>query len=797
MNNLLAAALDAWDAGLSVIPVRNDGTKRPTQAWKQYQVTRADRDTIADWFTNTNLGLGVICGAVSGDLEMLELEGRFVAEIGTASFKEAADTAGLAHLLKRLINGFMVYSPSDGRHFYYRVDGGEAVGNRKLAARYATTDELAANPDDRIKVLIETRGEGGFVVAPPSSGSVHQTGRAWSTRAGTFAAIPTITVDERDAFFALCATYDTIDRTTSTPVDPVPPSQRAPLQRSTSHVGSSWYDAVIDHLTHTTPIVGLLEHYGWTPMYLDGHGRQLLTRPGKDNGVSGSVNTNGRLCVFTTSTPFDAGGHPPTTYDVLDVIAAYEHHGNRNDAARSIAERTGILEAWKVAQAPPARPPANVNPDTGEIAASSSHLDAAFWNARPYLAHIHQAARSRIVAPAAVLGAVLARVAAFTPPSTRIPPIIGTSAPLSSYFALMAASGGGKSASTGCASELIPNLPPGCVGPLPLGSGEGLVDAYFEMADDVDGNGKKTRVKRQTRRGALFVLDEGQALSEMTDRKGATIMPNLRSAWSGGDVGQANASIETRRILSAGSYATGLVSLWQYKAAARLMADEDGGTPQRFVFIDTVDATITDDIPEWPGSLPWEPPAAVVLGGFHQAHHLELHDDIRTEVVRARIDHVRGTVATPPLDAHRRLVKLKIAGLFAVLDNRHHIDLEDWALAERLMSHSDDVRSWILAEAARVRSEVDQNAARRQATVAVAVEETVEKRALIAACKAVTRAANRVAPTTLSRRQANHAVASRHRQLIGIDDVLAECERLQWLARDGDDGWRIGTAKPI
>lgn len=796
---LLHAALDAHDAGLSVVRVRNDGTKRPVGEWKALQTQRADRDTVTQWFTGTAHGLGVICGAVSGDLEMLELEGRFMDEHGSGTFREAMNAAGLALLLRRLINGFMVNSPSGGRHFYYHVDG-EAGPNTKLARRPATGDELAANPTDRVRVLIETRGEGGFVVAPPSGGTVHPTGRAWNTKAGTFAAIPIISVEERDALFDVCRSFDTYGTEQAPVLDPVPPSERVRLQRAGRVDGDSWVDAVVDHLRHTIPMTGLLEHYGWQQAYTDAHGRHLMTRPGKEEGVSGSVNTNDRLLPWSTSTPFTVT--PKGTFDQLDVIAAYEHQGDRQQAARSIAARTGILDAWKVArdQSGTAGPPANVDPATGEILgspAARTPLDDEFWNARPYLQHIRTGAQSRMVAPAAVLACIIARVAAFTPPSTRLPPTIGSDSTLSTYVALRARSGGGKSTSTGCAEDLLPDIPPGCVGPLPLGSGEGLIDAYFEMIEETDGGGKKQRIKRHTKRGALFLLDEGQALAEMGNRKGSTILPILRTAWSGGNAGQANASIETRRVLRSGSYAVGLVSLWQDHAAARLLDDVDGGTPQRFVFIDTTDATIdADNTPDWPGPLDWKPPPAIVMGGVHQSNRMHVHPDIVSEIRHTHAAAQRGDIIVEPLDAHRGLVKLKLAGVLAVLDARHDIDLDDWALAERIMCHSDGVRAWIASEATRRRRAEETAGTLRQVDREAVVERSAETRALSQAAKSVYRAAVRHQPNPISKRQAHAAIASRVRQLVTIDDAIAEAERLQWVVNVTDNEWKVGDARP-
>ncbi len=55
-----------------------------------------------------------------------------------------------------------------------------------------------------------------------------------------------------------------------------------------------------------------------------------------------------------------------------------------------------------------------IDPATGEIARPAAGLDDSFWTARPILDHVRQAARSRLVAPQAVLGAILARIAALS-----------------------------------------------------------------------------------------------------------------------------------------------------------------------------------------------------------------------------------------------------------------------------------------------------------------------------------------------------------------------------------------------
>lgn len=792
-SDTLTAALNAYDAGLCVVRVTTDGKKKPLGTWKQYQAQRPTRDQVAEWFAHGHPGMGVICGAVSGDLEMLELEGRFMTENdGAKSFPTACKQAGLELLLKRIANGYHTISPSGGRHFIYRVSG-PVDGNTKLARRPSTDEELAENADDLVKTLIETRGEGGFVVLAPSHGPVHPSGRPWTVKAGTFLDIPTITSEEREALFAVCRSFNQ-----APPVKPaalVTPRRRVGLQAwNGQEIGESWMDAVVDHLAATTDMQTVLEAHSWEYCYTDAHGRRLLRRPGKDQGVSGSINASGRLLPFSTSVPFDAGGRPPSTYDVLDVIAAYEHGGDRAAAARRIADDTGIYEAWRTRHMPvefvlPPKP-ARVNPETGEIDDKPDGFDDAFWNARPYLAHIRQAAQARLVSPTAVLGAVLARVAAFTPPSTCLPAYVGSTAPLSLYVALRGSSGAGKSAPMAAAADLLPETPAGCVGPMALGSGEGLVEAYMDNVEEEDAHGKKRKVKRQIHHGALFSLDEGQVLAEIGSRKGATIMPILRTAWSGGDPGQANASIETKRSLRPGTYAVGLISLWQNFAAAALLADSAGGTPQRFVWLDTADPDAPDDTPDWPGSLGWTPPPKYMV-----AAPLEVDPAIKYEITTARRAELRGLVEVEPLDGHRRLNRFKLAGILAVLDGRCNVRCDDWEIAGQIMTASDGVRDYVLAEARRAAAEAEMASHQRAATREIVVSQTIGRKALESAARSVANKVWRSEGTPLMRRDLTQSIRGSHRKHVTVDDAIAEAERLQWIAAE-DDKWTTGKARP-
>jgi putative DNA primase/helicase len=105
VNNILQAALDLHDAGCSVIPARTDGSKAPIGSWKQYQVIRPTRDEVIEWFKDGHEGIGVITGSVSGNLEMLEAEGRAVHDGLFEQAKDLAFNSGLEDIWNILVSG--------------------------------------------------------------------------------------------------------------------------------------------------------------------------------------------------------------------------------------------------------------------------------------------------------------------------------------------------------------------------------------------------------------------------------------------------------------------------------------------------------------------------------------------------------------------------------------------------------------------------------------------------------------------------------------------------------------------
>jgi hypothetical protein len=331
---VLAAGTAFRKAGICVVPTAADGSKRPgLAAWKAYQVRMPKMEQVRAWLGDGHAdGFGVICGKVSGNLEMLEFEGRAVAEHIYQAWLAILADHGMSELWRRIVAGYAEETPGGGLHFLYRVDG-HAKGNTKLARRPATAGELAADPADKIKVLIETRGEGGFAIVAPSGGRTHPTGRAWRLRAGGPTSISTITEAERDGLYRVAALLDQMPA----PARPVP----APALRTGDELRPG------DDYAARTTWAELLEPAGWRLLRSLSNGWGYWQRPGKDGpGLSATTREDGGFYVFSTSTEFEA----EVPYSKFGTFAMLHNQGDHKAAAAQL-RRLG----YGAPQAAPAR----------------------------------------------------------------------------------------------------------------------------------------------------------------------------------------------------------------------------------------------------------------------------------------------------------------------------------------------------------------------------------------------------------------------------------------------------------
>ncbi|MHC4550153.1 MAG: bifunctional DNA primase/polymerase [Planctomycetota bacterium] len=151
MNAVERAAHDYLARGWSVVPLR-PAEKRPLLPWQEFQVRRAQRDDVAAWFRRwPEADVGIVTGLLSR-LLVLDVDPRHGGDASLARLGSLPATIEAA-------------TGGGGRHLYFAHPGG-LVRNR-----------VGLAPG------VDLRGDGGYVVAPPSR---HASGRryVWSRAPG-------------------------------------------------------------------------------------------------------------------------------------------------------------------------------------------------------------------------------------------------------------------------------------------------------------------------------------------------------------------------------------------------------------------------------------------------------------------------------------------------------------------------------------------------------------------------------------------------------------------------------------
>jgi putative DNA primase/helicase len=327
----LVQVLEWRAAGFSTIPIKTDGSKGPSLAWKPYQVsTPTDTEIQAWWGNGTYQGVAVVCGQVSGNVEMLELE--MLATDGNSLTRienlldqyDAKETWDLLHHPA----SYCEWSPSGGTHYFYRISDHEVPGNTKVARRPATAEELAEKPLDKLKVLVETRGEGGYVIVAPTAGVCHPSGEDWVGISGSYGNVPTITWKQRNALHA--ALKAALDEMPPEPVrPPVEPPKVQPTDGGTSP-GDDW-EARGD-------LEALLTRHGWTYSHRAGE-EEYWVRPGKsrNQGHSATWNYRGSGLFYVFSSAVE-NFESEKSYSKFGVYAALEHRGDFSAAAKALSD---------------------------------------------------------------------------------------------------------------------------------------------------------------------------------------------------------------------------------------------------------------------------------------------------------------------------------------------------------------------------------------------------------------------------------------------------------------------------
>lgn len=423
-----------------------------------------------------------------------------------------------------------------------------------------------------------------------------------------------------------------------------------------------------------------------------------------------------------------------------------------------------------------------------------------FWEARPLHAHIRQAAHSRLASADTVFHAVLAKVAGMVSHELRFDSGRGL-ASLNHFVATVGPSGIGKSVAAGVVDHDLVPVPGYLLSPLddtdaepfidglPLGSGEGLAEAFMGMREvEVDqkpnGDPILRKVRGQVRHNVFVSVDEGEMLVRLGERQGSTVATTLRSAWIGATIGQANGREDTTRVIKAGTYSLGLLVGFQPSTALPLISETAAGTAQRFAWVSAVDRNLPDVAVEHPG------PISLALADADFANTartgtITFPTQIVADLRAQHIAKVRGDLTVDERDSHAPLMRCKLAALLALLDDRTDVTTDDWQLAGILWDTSAGVRDAVAeqghqeyAERAERVAQARVDLAERTAAATNGVEAKVERLAQVLAEKVL-------AEDGMTRGYARRTLAGRDRHL--FDQVVERAHHLGTL-RASDSG---------
>jgi DNA repair protein RadA/Sms len=299
---MLKAALAAAHLGLSVVPV-DPATKKSRVQWKELQERIYTDDEIHKLFTDDD-AMAFICGAVSGYLECID----FDIERFYHAFEKECRAKGVGELFDLVVK----QKTPHGHHIVYRCEDG-IDENLKLA--------WAPSKDGR-EIAIETRGEGGYFLAAPSTNYKFISDTKWD-------AIPNITAEERGILLSICVSLSECPYEEHRPHGSVPAAKR-PSDKFNETI--SWEEVLLEH--------------GWTRSKNLAGGRIGWVRPGKEErkgigATTGNIGSNGDdlLYVHTSNAPKLSAG---TCYSKFAAMVQLRFNGDFYAGVQYARESLGL-----------------------------------------------------------------------------------------------------------------------------------------------------------------------------------------------------------------------------------------------------------------------------------------------------------------------------------------------------------------------------------------------------------------------------------------------------------------------
>lgn len=283
-KNLNDVASRYLSAGLNPVPL-NRGSKEPNRKKWTDPIQEADIEKF------TFEEIGVCTGIVSGGLEVIDFDLDVLDDPEEVWMKWKSSVPN--SVLRKVV---VAQTKSGGYHVIYRCS--DIAGNLKLAYHH--------KGNEKYEIMIETRGEGGYIKCAPSEG--------YKVIYGDLEEVNIIQPWERNALIAAAKKFDqkikTKNRKSKDFVDPFP------KYNEDEEIG-----------------LDILAKHGWETLQEKDEWVELM-RPGKRNvGISAGYNLDGKfLFVWSTNTEFET----EKPYSNVGIYAMLEHDGDFSKAYKQL-----------------------------------------------------------------------------------------------------------------------------------------------------------------------------------------------------------------------------------------------------------------------------------------------------------------------------------------------------------------------------------------------------------------------------------------------------------------------------
>lgn len=317
LDGLLAEAQRLAAAGFSVIPVDSD--KKPVGTWRKAQRERTPPDALKTAFAQPRVtGAAVVTGKVSGGLFVFDFdrddEGKALdpfdleAEFQDLWLELVADVIDPATIPRQRTGG-------GGVQFFVRCP--EPCANKKLA-------RVPANTQQGFIGVIETRGERGYALIPPSA---HPSGGVYRMEHLDIADAPLVTTAQ---FEKLLECARALDR-----IGPDEAEEKRLVSAYKPPTPREGERDVIGVFNAAHSPVELLEARGYKRV-----GAKLLSPDSRSGNPGVSVLDGGRL-IYSHHGDVLNDGH---AHDAFDVFGLLEFEGDKRAAYRAAAEELGMWD---------------------------------------------------------------------------------------------------------------------------------------------------------------------------------------------------------------------------------------------------------------------------------------------------------------------------------------------------------------------------------------------------------------------------------------------------------------------